>query len=69
MVPGDEERIESPEDQEIAAAIAVAILYFHFLGQSQLGRTLQEGRGAWWTSNQNSARQSRPPRINRSAKQ
>lgn len=56
------------KDNEIAAAIAAAVSYLQSTGQSQLGGTLQEGRGAWWVSNRISSRQSPGQQINRSTK-
>jgi len=66
--PSQETQAENSQDQEIAVAIAVAVNYFQTQGQTQLGGTLQEGRGAWWISNQMSGRQKSGLHINRSAK-
>ena len=49
------ETIEGPvrvsENEEVAAAIAVALAYFRSLemGHAGLGTALEAGRGPWWT--------------------
>jgi Na+-transporting methylmalonyl-CoA/oxaloacetate decarboxylase gamma subunit len=63
--PGNDNGVK---ELEIAAAISAAVSYFQSRGQSQLGKTLQEGRGAWWMSNRLSSRQSPGKQTNRSVK-
>ncbi|MFQ5576305.1 MAG: OadG family transporter subunit [Anaerolineae bacterium] len=48
-------------DEEIVAAIAVALARLHMLdaAQGRLGATLKAGRGPWWAAGQ--ARQHIPP--------
>jgi sodium pump decarboxylase gamma subunit len=62
------ETTAADDDGEITAAIAVAINYFRSLSQSKLGGSLEEGRGAWWTSNRIAMQNSRRPGMNRSNK-
>jgi sodium pump decarboxylase gamma subunit len=45
------------EDEEIAAAIAVAIQYFRSRREESLGANLLSGRGRWWATNRLAARQ------------
>lgn len=47
----------SSEDEEIAAAIAIAIENKRRMTQGGLGKALQEGRGAWWSANLLAARE------------
>lgn len=45
------------ENEEVAAAIAVAIGYFRARGEVTLGANLSAGRGPWWTNHHQAARQ------------
>jgi sodium pump decarboxylase gamma subunit len=44
-------------DDEVVAVIMAALNYARSTSQSQLGATLQSGRGAWWVSNRMAALQ------------
>lgn len=56
----DEEKLEdmleryTEDDEEVAAAIAVALAYLRSLetGQSELGTALEAGHGSWWMMGQ-----------------
>ncbi len=41
--------VSGAEDEEIVAAIAVALSYWHAQGAGQLGSTLEAEHGPWWT--------------------
>ncbi len=45
------------EEEEVAAAIAVAVAFFEQRRQSQLGATLAQGRGQWWSTHRAAANQ------------
>jgi Na+-transporting methylmalonyl-CoA/oxaloacetate decarboxylase gamma subunit len=63
-IPSDKEKLEEtqvvdwpvdePEEDEVVAAIAVALAHLHSLSVSQgsLGQALEAGRGPWWAMGQ-----------------
>ncbi len=53
------------EDEEIAAAIAVALAYLHSLDiyQGELGSTLEAGHGSWWMVGRAQQRSVRTSRV------
>ncbi len=48
------------DEEEVAAAIAVALACFQQRRQSQLGAALMQGRGQWWSTHRASANQGIP---------
>lgn len=50
---------EEKEEGEVAAAIAVALLYFQSQKQGGLGEALNEGKGPWWSLYSQAARHNR----------
>ncbi len=45
------------EEEEVAAAIAVAVAHFKQRRQSHLGAALSQGRGSWWSTHRTAANQ------------
>ncbi len=45
------------EEEEVAAAVAVALAYFKQRRQSQLGAALAQGHSAWWSAHRAAANQ------------
>lgn len=53
--PAAEADAEGLQDEEVAAAIGVALAYFRHKqakGRASLGETLTAGRGGWWAAGQ-----------------
>jgi len=60
--PNEPERAETTaqeEENEVAAAIAVALLHFQSQRQGGLGEALNEGKGPWWSLHSQAARHNR----------